>query len=190
MKKYRIGIVGKTPYMQCRMDDQTLEEWEKNRKLIIERPDVSKEDLTRALFHSYQDDEGFYIPSEQIRQSLINAGSFVKAKVGNAKKSMKNVVAGMFFINPERIRLSKESFQIDKRSAVNRSIHARVIVIRPRWDKWSVEFELSVDNDTITEETIKQIFEYAGNYVGIGSYRPQNNGQYGRFETVKFEEMK
>jgi hypothetical protein len=185
MVKYRVKIKGKTPYMQHRMDDTVLEEWEKRRGFIIERADVSKEDYVRAVFHAYEDKDGFYIPSEQIRGSLINAGAFVKSKVGNAKKSMKNVVAAMFSIDEEKLRLPKE-FEIDKRSAVNRAIKARVITIRPKWNVWEAEFTLNVDNDTITAPTIKQLLEYAGDYVGIGSFRPTNNGQFGRFELVDF----
>ena len=183
MKKYKVKIVGKTPYMQHRMDDQKLEEWEKNRKLIIERDDVAKEDSVRAEFHSYNDKDGFYIPSEHIKGALINAGAMVKSKVGNSKKSMKNIVAGMFFIDQDKMRLPK-NYVIDKRSAVNRNIKARVISIRPKWEEWKAEFDLAVDNDTITIETIKEIVVNAGNYIGIGSFSPRNNGMFGRFEVV------
>jgi hypothetical protein len=41
-------------------------------------------------------------------------------------------------------------------------------------------------NDTITTETVKQIVEHAGDYVGIGSFRPTNNGMFGRFEIKEF----
>ena len=169
-----------------RMDDQKLEEWEKNRKYIIEREDVSKEDLDRAMFHSYQDENGFYIPTEQIRQSMINAGALTKAKVGNSKKSMKNIVAAMFVIEPEKIRLP-DDFEVDKRSAVNKNIKARVICIRPKWNKWNGKFILKVDNDTITKDTVKEIIKNAGDFIGIGSYRPTNNGQFGRFDLKSFE---
>jgi len=189
MKKYKVKITGITPYMQHRMDDQKLEEWEKNRKLIIEREDIAKEDQVRAEFHSYNDKEGFYIPSEQIKGSLIGAGAMVKSKVGNSKKSMKNIVAGMFFIEEEKLRLPKK-YEIDKRSAVNRNIKARIIVIRPKWEKWSVEFTLLVDNDTITEETIKEIITNAGNFIGVGSFRPTNNGSFGRFKLDSIKSLK
>lgn len=189
MKKYKIEIEGITPYMQHRMDDQKLEEWEKNRKLIIERDDVSKEDQVRAEFHSYQDKEGFYIPSEHIKGSLIGAGAMVKSKVGNSKKSMKNVVAGMFFIEEEKIRLPK-GYEIDKRSAVNRNIKARVICIRPKWEKWKGGFTLLIDNDTVTQETVKEILTNAGNYIGIGSFRPTNNGSFGRYKVNKITLIK
>jgi hypothetical protein len=107
----------------------------------------------------------------------------VKSKVGNSRKSMKNIVAGMFFVTPDEITLPDYD-QIDKRSAVNRNIKARVVTIRPKWSKWIVNFQLLVDNDTITKETIVEILENAGNSIGIGSFRPTNNGMFGRFKVI------
>ena len=190
MKKYSITVKGITPYMQCRMDDAKLEDWEKNRKSIIERPEVSQADAIRAEFHCYRNTGGqCFIPSEHFRNSFINAGSYVKSKVGNARKSMKNVVAAMFMISPEEITLPDYDM-IDKRSGVNRNVKARIIVIRPKWSNWKITFILLIDNDTITESTIKEIISYAGSYVGIGSYRPTSNGYFGRFELVELKEIK
>lgn len=189
MKKYKIEIKGVTPYMQHRMDDTKLEEWEKRRGRIIEREDVNKEDMVRALFHMYLDENNKpYIPAEHIRASMINAGAFIKSKVGNSRKSMKNIVAGMFFVSPEKIMLN-DDWVVDKRSAVNKNVKARVITIRPKWDEWSVSFTLLVDNDTITDDMVKDIVEYAGRYCGIGSFRPTNNGMFGRFELVNIKIM-
>lgn len=192
MKKYKVSISANPIYpyyMQHRMDDLKLEEWEKLRHKIIERDDVAKEDLTRATFHSYMDENGnFYMPSEHIRCSLIEAGKYMKSKVGNAKKNMSNIVAAMFFVSPDKIKLP-DTFEIDKRSAVNNNIKARIITIRPKWKDWKVTFDLIIDNDTITKETIKELLEYSGNYVGIGSYRPQHKGQFGRYITDSIKEI-
>lgn len=186
MKTYKIKIQGLTPYLQHRMDDQKLEAWEKSRGQIMERPDISLEDLKRAEFHCYRNGNAkCFIPSDHLRGSFITAGSAVKAKVGGRSKSMKQVVAAMFMVTPDHIELP-DFDTIDKRSAVNRNVKARVIVIRPKWSTWSVEFELNVMSDTITKETVKEIIEYAGNFVGIGSFRPTNNGMFGRFEIKEF----
>ena len=168
------------------MDDIKLEEWEQNRKLIIERDDIAKEDSVRAEFHAFIDKGKFYMPSDHVKGALINGGAMVKSKVGNARKSMKNIVAGMFFVMPDKLPL-KQEYIIDKRSAVNKNIKARVISIRPKWEDWSTEFELHIDNDTITESTIKEIIENAGNYIGVGSFRPQCNGMFGRFKLKSFK---
>lgn len=185
--KFKIKIKGKTPYMQHRMDDTKLSEWEKKRGSIIERPEVSQGDATRAEYHCYRNGK-CYIPAEHLRGAMINAGSFLKAKVGNSRKSMKNIVAAMFFVEPEQITIPDYD-AIDKRSAVNRAVKARVITIRPKWNKWQVEFTLLIDNETITQETVRELLEYAGNYVGIGSFRPQNNGMFGRFEVVSIKKI-
>lgn len=164
------------------MDDLKLEEWEKCRKNIMERAEVSHEDAVRAEYHCYRNKDGqCYIPSDHLRGSLIGAGTYMKAKVGGRSKSMKVVVAATFVPSPEEIVLP-DFDAIDKRSAVNRNVKARVMVVRPKWTNWEASFDLNVYEDTITKETVAQLINYAGNYVGIGSYRPTANGLFGRFE--------
>ncbi len=178
---YKVSIEGITPYMQHRMDDVKLEVWEKNRKHIIERPDINQKDVTRAEFHSYRNSEGkCFIPAEHLRIAFINGGSYLKSKVGARTKSMKSIIAAVMMVSPEEIELPDYD-QIDKRSAVNKNIQARVMVIRPKWSVWSVEFDMILDNETLTKEMITELITVTGNYVGIGSYRPTNNGYFGRF---------
>lgn len=188
MKRFKVTIGFTTPYLQHRMDDVKLEDWEKNRKQIIERDDVAKPDALRADYHSYFDDDGYYMPADHLRGSLINAGGMVKSKVGNARKSMKNIVAASFMV-PNDIRIDKWD-GIDKRSAVNKHIKARIMVIRPKWNGLKVSFDLLVNNDTITRETILEIVQDAGQYIGVGSYRPEHNGMFGQFEVLEFKELK
>jgi hypothetical protein len=173
--------------MQHRMDDQKLEQWEKNRGQIHERKEVPTEDSKRAEYHCYRNSEGkCFVPSEQLRGSFINAGSYMKAKVGGRSKSMKQIVAAMFEVFPEQI-IVPDYNAIDKRSAVNRNIKARIIQIRPKWTDWQIEFFINISDSSITTDSVKSIVEYAGNYVGIGSFRPTNNGMFGRFELVSIE---
>jgi hypothetical protein len=189
MKKYNISISSLTPYMQHRMDDISLAEWEKCRGPIIERSEVSKLDTTRAEYHCYRNAAGqCYIPAEQLRQSLINAGTYMKSKVGARSKSMKTIVAACFIVTPDEILLPDWEI-IDKRSAVNTKVKARIMVIRPKWLKWSADLVLECHEPTITKESIRQLFEYSGSFCGIGSYRPTNNGLFGRFEIKNIEEL-
>lgn len=187
MKTYKVKIKGLTPYMQHRMDDVKLDAWEKLRGPIHERDDVAHEDMVRAEYHCYRNKDGIcYIPSDQLRGAMIGAGTFVKAKVGGRSKSMKTIVAAMFV--PDRQEILIPDFDsIDKRSAVNRNIKGRVIVVRPKWMDWEAEFDLAIHEDSISKAQVNQILEYAGSYVGIGSFRPTNNGLFGRFEITSIE---
>lgn len=189
MKKYSIQI-GMKKYMQHRMDDQSLADWEQSHGNIIDRPEIPKEDKVRADYHCHRNGNNkCFIPAEQLEQSMINGGTQVKSKMGNARRSMANIVAGQFEVFPERIYV-REYDEIDKRSAVNNNNKARVITVRPKWIDLTVEFELHVDNDSVTQSTIKEILYHAGKMFGIGSYRPQHKGKFGVFEVTSFESIK
>lgn len=175
--------------MQHRMDDVKLDEWEKARGVIVERPEVRHEDAVRAEYHAYRNKDGScFIPSEHLRQCLIQAGTFMKGKVGIRTKSMKSIVASTFMIEPEEI-LMPDYDAIDKRSTVNKMVKARVMVIRPKWTAWKADFILNVLEPTITDETVGKLLEYAGIYIGIGSYRPTSNGMFGKFEITSLQAL-
>lgn len=181
MKNYKISVTGVTPYMQHRMDDAKLADWEKSRGKVIERDDLNDEPLRKAAYHSYINPKGeYFIPSAHFKQSFVKGGGMVRGKVGNSTRSMKNIVAGMWFISEEEIPFRKFDL-VDTRSAVNKNVKARVIVHRPKWQTWNAEFTLQIDNDTLTLDTIKNIIEASGKYIGVGSYRPEHTGEYGRF---------
>lgn len=185
MKNYKV-TVAIPKYMQHRMDDQSLDDWEKNHGNIIDRPEVIKKDKVRADFHCHRDEnDNCFIPCEHFEQAMINGGTQVKSKVGNSRRSMVNIVAGQFTVLPERISIP-EYDEIDKRSANNTKIKARIITIRPKWFDLKVSFNLQVANDTISESTIKEILYQAGTMFGVGSYRPQHRGKFGIFEVIGF----
>ena len=192
MRKFKVKVIGVTPYMQHRMDVQKLEAWEKSRGKIIERDGLNDEPSKTAAFHAYIDDKGqYYIPSEHFKQCFVKGGGYVKGKVGNSTRSMKNIVAGMWRIEEEKISFRKFD-EVDTRSAVNNNVKARIIVHRPKWIKWSAGFTLLIDDDAkngITEETINNIISYGGRYLGVGSYRPEHTGEYGRFAIEKITEV-
>lgn len=100
---------------------------------------------------------------------------------GARTKSMKSIVASTFMVEPEEI-IIPDFTAIDKRSTINRNNKSRVIVIRPKWIEWGAEFTLNVLEPTITDETVQKIIEFAGIYIGIGSYRPTLSGMFGKFE--------
>lgn len=188
--KFHVSVKGITPYLQHRMDDVKLSDWEKNRRHIIERPEVSHEDSARAEYHCYRNPEGkCYIPSDHFRLAFISGGGFLKSKVGTKTKSMKGIVAAMFMVTPDEITLPDYD-SIDKRSAVNRNVKARVMVVRPKWREWEATFILDIGEPTITKETVTELITTTGNYVGIGSYRPTPcNGSFGRFSLVNLEKI-
>jgi hypothetical protein len=68
-----------------------------------------------------------------------------------------------------------------KRAAIERKKHVRV---RPKFDRWAAKGTIVVWDDQITDKILQDIIAYAGNYKGLGDWRPSSKtpGAYGMFD--------
>lgn len=57
----------------------------------------------------------------------------------------------------------------------------------PYVEEWSGDVVYYVLDDTITKTVFEQHMEQAGQFIGIGFFRPANRGYWGRFKPLKFE---
>lgn len=55
----------------------------------------------------------------------------------------------------------------------------------PLIPKWQGTIAVHILDETISREVFQQHIEAAGNFIGVGRFRPRNNGFYGRFKVVK-----
>ena len=70
-----------------------------------------------------------------------------------------------------------------KRAKVGQAKHIRV---RPQFSRWGLSGQLAVWDEQITIEVLEQILAYAGQYKGLGDWRPggKTPGPYGTFAAV------
>ena len=62
-------------------------------------------------------------------------------------------------------------------------------VIRPKFVNW--EFSVTVDLGVkVNTDFVKELFLNAGSTQGLGSFRPNKKGMFGRFTVAKVEEVK
>ena len=68
-----------------------------------------------------------------------------------------------------------------KRAPIGQAKHVRV---RPRFDSWSIAGTVTVFDEMITEDVLKNILSFAGTYAGLCDWRPsspKSPGPYGKF---------
>jgi hypothetical protein len=53
---------------------------------------------------------------------------------------------------------------------------------RGEFKEWSASVPVQVNTSVLSVEQIANLFLIAGFAVGVGEWRPERNGQYGRFE--------
>ena len=160
----------------------------------------------------YHDGTHLAIPQANIMKSLMEGGAMVPVPGGKNGKTFKSQTqSGMMSVEPFwQLRIagkpltwaSIESLKdcetfadhkqkarslgfelLVKRAAVGTSKHVRV---RPQFAAgWAAVGSIAVWDDQITEAALRDIFEYAGQYKGIGDWRPgapKKPGPYGTFE--------
>lgn len=145
---------------------------------------LSPEDDAKRLAYWTKNKKGkqeLYVPSEAIFRSLINASSFYKIK----KKSAKTSIAGAVRIEPDKIGLGTDKYDVDIRTVVIQK--ARVVKGRANIKQWNLEFDLVYNDKMIPDPSIiREILEEAGERMGILDFRPQKGGQFGTFEVTKW----
>lgn len=59
---------------------------------------------------------------------------------------------------------------------------------RPEFPKWEIDLRIQYDTEWLQVETIVGLLQRAGFGIGIGEWRPERDGDFGRFEIVKQQE--
>lgn len=137
----------------------------------------------------YADEAGnLFIPGPNIFSCLIAAGKFHKAgksKVTTMKTSL--IPAGITVIDLACL-LGTKKFEVDSRSVVIPATGGRIMCHRPRLDQWQTTFTLDLDESMFSPQFVRAIVDDAGKKVGLGDFRPDRKGPFGRFVVTKWAE--
>lgn len=181
MKTYQIKITGKTPYSQSRhySEDDVP-------KLEKESHDAYEKRTWRNRLHV--DMKGIVqIPPQAIKNCLAEAAKFLSIQIVGKGKSTytKHFEAGIMVLDPvslgvhiDKVRGESLFVPADGRRGGPRRVTKTFPFIEPGWTGSTTIY---VVDETITEPVLRKHLVEAGNLIGIGRFRPRNNGSYGRF---------
>lgn len=184
MEKVNVKVQGISPLLQHRY--RFADEVEEAAKKRSGKKDYSLE-WKAALYWS--DDQGVIQPAVHIESAMIKAATnFIIS--GRGKKTYKDLFKSAVFVTPDFIPhglkgtpeklVEQGKILIDRRLVrVNNSGVER---LRPLIKDWSLAFAVEIHDEQIAKDTVKQVLEFAGRYIGIGDYRPK----FGRFTIVSF----
>lgn len=144
------------------------------------------DDEEEARLRVYKDgDDKFVHPAQSFIRAMVKAVSGRKfGKLFATKAIERNV----FLAEPYCVLLDgngkpAKKYAIDRQPCVVGK--ARILRCRPRWDDWSMKVALDVDTAVLTKEHVIQALALAGRTIGIGDYRPEKGGGFGRFVVVE-----
>jgi hypothetical protein len=181
LRTVNVTIEGLTPMLCNRFHEDEADQATSGVRSRQERPGPEEDAKSRL----YQNGHGTFVPAENVRQSIIAASS--RTKIG--RRAATTDVAAAVYISPFELSLDGE-WHVDSRAVVIPATKGRILRHRPMFDDWSLTFDLQIETNLIDEKTVHKIIEDAGNYVGLGDFRPARKGPYGRFQVTKWEVMK
>ena len=139
---------------------------------------------------AYRDEEGFlYLPSAAFKASLMHGAG--GRRIGST--AARTVLAGAVFntgprtglIDPETGERLREYRVHVSRVVVQRS---SVIRARPELPRWACVLELEVDLDFTHPRQVEELLNISGRISGVGDFRPQRRGPYGRYRAELIED--
>lgn len=196
LEAVRVRLKGVTPLLQhsARLSDplnvfaKAIREISgKRKKTEADLMQIAKLEWRGSL---YVDDQlNVILPAESIKAALI----------GGAKreKSGPQARGGTFvFISPVLVHDASE-VSIDELwgNGDTKNVHrvsakvnsSRVMRTRPQFHDWSVEVDIHYDTSQAQSSDILRWLETAGRIIGIGDWRPESSGNFGRFTVERVD---
>lgn len=181
MKTATVTLRGVSPYSQSKHYSTD--------KLPKELPKDFEARTWRDRLHTNEAGEVF-IPPMAFKNCLSDAAKFLSIQIPGKGKSTytKHIEAGVLVTDALVLPVKKEDVKgewLFVPSDGTRGGGRRVEKCFPIIHQWGGEVTFYILDETVTEDVFKNILEQAGAFIGIGRFRPRNNGFYGRFKVEK-----
>jgi len=147
--------------------------------------------IAEAMTYRNEDNK-FYMPTQALRSSLLKG--CVGMKFPGTRQGPASIFQALVFpaeekatlLNANGKPLKRYEIQID--SGVNKSTKSRIIIVRPRFDSWSMVVPFEIDDEFAPSnfdeflDALLRIWNRAGRTAGIGAWRPECKGRHGRYD--------
>ena len=130
-----------------------------------------------------------YIPGSNIFACIIAAGIFHKVGKKQLTTNKSSLIPAGCIVEELICPLGTDQWEVDARSVVNPSTQGRMMCYRPRLDVWSLTFTLDIDTSVFDPKLIRAVVDDAGKKIGLGDFRPQRKGPFGRFVVTEWKEI-
>lgn len=194
MKTVQVRIEGVTPLLIHRFGESAeLNGGKDGTREIIMTQEDPRSQATKA---AYIDDKGhYYFNAFAIPSAMGAAGS--NHKVKGSRKTLRFVVPSSVCLTSDTITILNgdgmtpaDHFEVDSRPVTIPATKGKIMRHRPRFNQWSATFDLQVNERTLPLSLVHQLLNEAGESIGIGDFRPEKRGPFGRFRVTSFEEVK
>lgn len=155
-------------------------------KLNRELHDAYEQRTWREKGH-YTKDGHMYIPPTAFKNCIAEVAKYLSMQIPGAGKQTftKHFESGILVVDSLVLPVTKETVKVDRvfvPSDGKRGGAKRVWKYFPLVEEWTGDVSFAIVDDIVTEDVFRRHLELAGQLIGVGRWRPRNNGMYGRFK--------
>jgi hypothetical protein len=141
-------------------------------------------------------DGNVIIPPFAIKNMLDGAAARLGMRTGVKTRTFKAVFeSSIMVLEGIKLPFTRETLESETRmvpsdgkpSAYSKG--ARVQRTFPKIEEWEGDVTIHVLDEAINQNVLKQHLEHGGLFIGLGSFRVQNRGIYGRFIVESLEKV-
>lgn len=178
MKQCLATLEGVSPYSQSRFHN--------TEKLDKEGHDAYEKRTWKNRLHVTEGGNVF-IPPMAFKNCLSECAKYLAMQIPGKGKSTytKHFVSGVLITDPIELPIKVEDVDGEWLHVPSDGVRGgtkRVLKCFPYIPQWKADVMFYIFDDTITQDVFKYHLDQAGKFIGIGRFRPKNNGYYGRFK--------
>jgi hypothetical protein len=133
-----------------------------------------------------------FIPGIMFKNCIAAAAKYLSIQIPGKGKSTytKNFEAGVQVIQDIILPVKKEDASPNWQYVPSDGMRGgtkRVWKCFPYVEEWEGEIEFRILDETITQDVFEYHLNQAGAFIGIGFWRPRQNGMSGRFKLISCE---
>jgi hypothetical protein len=181
--RLNVRLIGDSPLIMHKWSAKAKKEMLDKQMKRPKQAKEAKDPEADVLGCIYRDGEGHVaFPSIAFKSAVVDACRFTDG--------MKmTVLRGAFHVDGEFVRIESAE-QIPREDMVRVGMGVADIRFRPEFREWKATVRLTYNSRAISAAEIINLFNLAGFGVGIGEWRPEKNGQFGRFHVAREGEEK
>ena len=159
------------------------------------KPKESNADFEKRTWREklHVDKDGYcFIPAMALKISLAAVAKYLSQTIPGKGKATytKHFVGGIAVNSNMALSIKAKDVSCEEVFVPSDGVRGsgkRVWKSFPTIPTWQTEATIIILDETITDDKLKEYLIETGKFIGLGRFRPQNNGYYGRFSVEDFK---
>lgn len=181
-----VDVYGLTPHIQHNWSKKTITmiaDKQQGKKKAKEREPKNPQAEFEGAMHKLPDGR-FGFPAGGFKKAMVRAAKHIEGLTMVDAQTMFNIVddaEGLVALSVNEPQMREDPVKVQMTTDLR---------YRPAFEMWAAKIRIRYNAAQMSQSAVVSLLERAGNFVGIGEWRPEKGGIFGTFTTQMPEQYK